>query len=394
MSETNRTGGVVLFASVGPTLTRYTVDVESATLTRQDSLAMPENVHYAWPHVSGRFLYVVTSDSAPGKGPTGDGHHAVALSIDPGSGALAPHGSPIALPSRPIHAATDIRSTHLLVAFSRPGQACVYRIGADGALGGEVKQTSLIEPGIYPHQIRASLDNKHVILVARGHDATAEKAEEPGALKVFDYADGQLGNEVSIAPNGGYGFGPRHLDFHPTQPWIYVSLERQNALALFTWEGNQVSAEPRFVKQTLAGPFTTGHHQMVGTVRVHPNGRVAYVANRASSTRTVGDKKVFAGGENNLAVFSIDQASGEPTLIQNVDTRGIHCRNFHIDPSGRLLVASHIMSLPVEDGATLRTIPARLSVFRIAPDGRLDFVRSYDVDVGDATMFWMGMVAL
>ena len=41
---------------------------------------------------------------------------------------------------------------------------------------------------------------------------------------------GVLRDEVSIAPNGGYGFGPRHLDFHPSKPWIYVSLERQTAL--------------------------------------------------------------------------------------------------------------------------------------------------------------------
>jgi hypothetical protein len=33
-----------------------------------------------------------------------------------------------------------------------------------------------------------------------------------------------------------------------------------------------------------------------------------------------------------------------------------------------------------------------LSVFRIGTDGRLDFVRKYDVDVGDQQMFWMGMV--
>ena len=51
------------------------------------------------------------------------------------------------------------------------------------------------------------------------------------------------------------------------------------------------------------------------------------------------DNKVFAGGENSLAVFALDPASGEPTLIQHVDTRGIHCRTFHIDPSGRMLVA-------------------------------------------------------
>jgi 6-phosphogluconolactonase len=92
-------------------------------------------------------------------------------------------------------------------------------------------------------------------------------------------------------------------------------------------------------------------------------------------------------------VYSIDPATGEPSLIQHVDTHGIHCRTFHIDPSGRLLVAAHIMPLLVKDGEALRTVPASLAIFRIDDGGRLDFVRKYDVDVGDKTMFWMGMVA-
>jgi 6-phosphogluconolactonase len=33
-------------------------------------------------------------------------------------------------------------------------------------------------------------------------------------------------------------------------------------------------------------------------------------------------------------------------------------------------------------------------VFRIGDDGKLAFVRKYDVDVGNNTMFWMGMVQL
>src|SRR5207248_10216862 len=44
-----------------------------------------------------------------------------------------------------------------------------------------------------------------------------------GALKVFDYKAGVLGNKVSVAPNGGKDFGPRHLDFHPTKPWVYAA---------------------------------------------------------------------------------------------------------------------------------------------------------------------------
>ena len=126
---------------------------------------------------------------------------------------------------------------------------------------------------------------------------------------------------------------------------------------------------------------------------MHPNGRFVYAVNRASTSTELDGKRVFAGGENNFAVYSIDPATGEPSLIQHVETHGIHCRTFHIDPSGRLLVAAHIMPLLVKDDGALRTVPASLAVFRIDDGGRLDFVRKYDVDVGDKTMFWMGMVA-
>ena len=48
----------------------------------------------------------------------------------------------------------------------------------------------------------------------------------------------------------------------------------------------------------------------------------------------------------------------------------------------------------VRDGDAVKPIPAGLSVFRIGDDGKLTFARKYDIDVGDKTMFWMGMVPL
>jgi 6-phosphogluconolactonase len=93
---------VALYASVGPELTHYEVDVEGALLVRRDSLSLPANVHYAWPHRSRRFLYVASSDGASGiGGVVGNKHHVTALGVDPTTGALAPHGAPIALPTRP-----------------------------------------------------------------------------------------------------------------------------------------------------------------------------------------------------------------------------------------------------------------------------------------------------
>ena len=386
---------VALYAAVGPELTHYEVDVAGATLTRQGTVALPANVHYAWPHASRRFLYVASSSSQPGAGAVPGGrHHVSALAIDPASGALSPHGAPIALPTRPIHMTTDIPSEHILVAFSQPSGLAVYRINRDGTPGAEVVQDDEIDPGIYAHQVRVRPDNRQVILVARGHDAAGGEPEQPGALQVFNYQRGQMTSEISVAPNGGYGFGPRHLDFHPSEPWIYVSLERQNRLDMFHYTDTSVLAAPLDQHGTLGEPDNIRGRQAVGTVHVHPNGRTVYVANRASATVEIDGRRVFAGGENTLAVFAIDPTTGEARPIQHVDTGGIHCRTFHIDPSGRLLVAAHIMGLPVRDGGAIRVVPACLSLFHIADDGRLDFVRKYDVEVGERTMFWMGMVGL
>jgi len=212
-----------LYANVGAELTRYDVDVAGAALTKREAVTLPAAVQYAWPHASGRYLYVATSSSQPGYGAAGTDHHVTAFAVDPKSGALSKHGEPIKLPTRPIHMTTDIPSENILVAFNNPSAVRVYRINKDFSPGEEVKQGQ-IDPGIFAHQVRVSPDNKLAILVTRGNEATPQKPEDPGALKVFDYKDGLLTNEVSIAPDGGKEFGPRHLDFHPTKPWMYVSI--------------------------------------------------------------------------------------------------------------------------------------------------------------------------
>src|SRR5213076_1516472 len=151
---------------------------------------------------------------------------------------------------------------------------------------------------------------------------------------VFSYKDGLLTNGVSIAPNGGYGFGPRHLDFHPTRPWVYVSLERENKLDMFRLDGDTLAAAPAFRRETLAEPNNIKSRQAAGTVHVHPNGRFLYGANRAQATTEFQGKQVFKGGENSIVVYAINEASGEPMPIQHIETQKIHPRTFHIDPSG------------------------------------------------------------
>jgi 6-phosphogluconolactonase len=379
------------YASVGGELTWYGLDVETASLARGGSVILPANVQYAWQHPTGRpYLYAVSSGGGPGV--RSDRNFAHALRIHPASGALSPHGEPKRLPSRPIHTSVDLTGEFLLTAYNDPSSLTVHRINGDGTLGEEVRQPNALDTGKYAHQIRATPDNAHVIMITRGNNAPDDSPVNPGSIKVYHFSRGVLTNLAAIQPDDGMKFGPRHLDFHPTRPWVYVCVESQNKLYLYSHDSaSGLSDAPLFVKGTLADPQTPAR-QAAGAIHVHPNGRFVYLTNRASATVEIEGKKVFAGGDNSIAVFSIDQASGEPTLIQNIDGRGIQLRTFAVDPSGRVLVAASLQPLPVREHGGVTILPAGLSVYRIGGDGKLEFVRKYDVEVGDKTQFWSGIV--
>jgi 6-phosphogluconolactonase len=385
---------VALYANIGNELIHFDVDVDKAELVRNGSVRLPASVQYAWPHASRQYLYVATSDSASGYGAQGTNHHVTALRIDPATGALSQHGEPIRLPTRPIHMTTDVPSQNILVAFNNPSALRVYRINRDFTPGEEVKQPGPIDAAIFAHQVRVTPDNRYAVLVARGNEGTKEKPEDPGFLKVYEYRNGVLSNLSTIAPDGGRNFGPRHLDFHPSKPWMYLLIETQNKMYTYRMDGGKIQPDIAFRADTLAEPNNIRARQAASAVHVHPNGRFLYGANRAQATVEYQGRQVFKGGENSIVVYEINQTTGEPKAIQHIETRGIHPRTFHIDRSGRLLIAQHNLPVDVREGDTVKTVPAGLSVFRIGNDGKLTFVRKYDFDVGKTTMWWMGMVPL
>jgi hypothetical protein len=48
----------------------------------------------------------------------------------------------------------------------------------------------------------------------------------------------------------------------------------------------------------------------------------------------------------------------------------------------------------MREGNEVKTLTAGLMVYRLGTDGKLTFVRKYDVDTGKGQQFWSGMVTL
>ncbi len=383
------------YVSLGPALKLYRIDADKAALTPLGSVKLPEKIQYAWPHPSAPFLYVASSNGGSAMaGVKGNSHFLSALRIDKASGELQVHGAPAALRSRPIHVTVDHTGTFALTAYNNPSSAAVHRINADGTVGEEIAQQASLDCGIFAHQVRVTPDNAGAILVCRGNDKSKDKPEDPGSLKFFSFKDGQLENRISVAPDGGYGFGPRHIDFHPTLPFVYVSRERENKLNVYRLSKEGIDPNVLFVKDTLAAPNNIQSHQLACTLHAHPNGRFLYLANRAFDTVKIDGKDVFPGGENNIAVFSIDPASREPVPIQHEDVRGVYPRTFALDPSARMLVATDVEPKLMRDGVAFKTIPANISTFRVGEDGKLTFANNYEIDTGGELQFWSGMVAV
>ena len=383
----------VYYASIGPELTLYDIDVDGAALIKRGAVTLPANIQYVWPHPSRRYLYAVSSNGGPQV--VGDTHRANALTIDPATGALQMHGAPAALPSRPIHCSVDASGAYLLTAYNNPSNVTVHRLNADGTIGAPVAQNGKLDNGIYAHQILATPSNDTVLLVTRGNDAKPDKPEDPGAIKTFGFDNGALTGLASIAPGTGLGFGPRHLDFHPTQA-VGVRLDRaaEQALCLQARCRRPASRARRCSSRTRWPIRNRKVRQAAGAIHVHPSGKFVYLTNRASDLVDLNGTKAFTGGENNVAVFAIDQASGEPTLIQNADGHAVELRTFGIEPSGRMLVAASIKPVPVRDAGGIKTVPAKLCVFHVGSDGKLELKRQYDVDTGAHQQFWSGMVTL
>lgn len=381
------TDKVGLYAAVNETIYHYEVNISEFVLEKRGLAKAPARVQYAWPNQAGTVLYIASSDGGPGR--SGSNHKLGAFAIDPSTGGLTEYGAPVEIPERPIHISLTIDGRYALVTFNRSAMIEVYRVNQDGTIGEKVDQP-VIDAGVYAHQARQA-DDGTVIAVGLGNPAMTDVAGDPGTLSVFAYDDGKFEpTQRLVMPDN---LGLRHLAFSADQSFIYVVVERGNKLLTYGLSSGQLSSEPIYRTEILADPDDVRAGQHAGTVHLHPNGEILYVANRASALTQANGVPVFAGGENNIAVFALD-SNGEPDLIQTIDTAGFEARTFSIDPSGRMMVVGNQIPVNVKVDGAVTLVPAGLVVFRIKDDGTLALGPAYHTGAtAERPMFWTGMVA-
>ena len=135
-----------------------------------------------------------------------------------------------------------------------------------------------------------------------------------GVLKVTDYPFGDLAG----------GAGPRHFALHPDYKFGYVVNELNSTVTAFSFSKKTGELKEIQTVSSLARPFEKDNY--LADVQVSADGRFLYASNR---------------GHDSISIFSIDQKTGQLTLVKTESCLGQWPRAFTIDPSGKFLIVAN-----------------------------------------------------
>jgi len=222
------------------------------------------------------------------------------------------------------HLAVDKTGKTIVTAQYGRGSTAVFSLNDDGSIKERtqlIKHTDasgirLNQTSPHPHWAGFSPDNQFVFVADLGKDEIVIYRFDAGSSMLTPHGAG-------ITPAGA---GPRHMKFHSNGKWIYVLNENDVTVTLFYYDAqagtmSAQQTEAAVPKEQLAQELRFSASE----IRMHPNGRFAYSANR---------------GHDTITAFRIDQESGELTVIERENIRGAQPRNFNLDPTGKWLLAA------------------------------------------------------
>jgi 6-phosphogluconolactonase len=378
-----------VYASVGEELRHYSLAGKDGSLTLEETLLLPATVQFAVADRAHHHLYVVSSNISATN--PGDINVLSAFTIDQKSGRLTALGSPVNLKDRPIHLTLDREGRYALVAYNKSATLSVHPIEKDGQVGAAIEQQQPVHAGIFTHQVTVMPSNTFVIAAGRGNDATPGHVEDLGTLTTFALKDGQLTpiSTVKFEP----AVGPRHVVYAPKAPLAYVAMERGSSVYTYKIaDSGQLAAQALFKTSTLDPHWTPDANEGIkkgGVIQISPDGKFLYVTNRSDEAVSEGAQVVFKHGENDLVTFALNAKSGEPKLLQHIDTQGVEARTFTLLEDQKLLIVGNQKSgLAKKDGKVV-TINASLAVFTIKRDGTLSFAKKYEMNDPTKSLMWV-----
>ena len=298
---------------------RLTFDPAGGTMTEPVLAVETKNPSFLALHPNGRFLYAVGEISSFQGARTGV---VSAFAIDPKTGDLALLNQQSSEGGGPCHLAVDKTGRDVLVANYGGGTVAVLPIEADGRL----KPASSVQAhqGSGPNKGRQEKPHAHGIYL----DAAERFALSPdlGADRVFVYRFDAAKGMLEAHGSGTLepGSGPRHLAFHPTGKYLYVINELLSTVSVFSYDAEKGALTP--IQTVSALPAGFSGTSWTAEVAVSPDGRFVYGSNR---------------GDDTLAVFRVDAATGRLTAAGHAPVGGKTPRHFAIDPTGRFILAGH-----------------------------------------------------
>lgn len=244
----------------------------------------------------------------------------------------------------PCHLSLRGDANYLAVSNYKSGNVAVYKLDSTGIP--QAQPQVLQHAGAGPDTSRQEGPHAHWAGWSQLPDnkkTLGMYAVDLGVDKIFWYpqdTNGKFG-EAQVALTAKPGDGPRHIVFHPQQPWVYLLNELSNTVS--------------FTRQEADGQLT--EQQKLGTLPADFQGKniSAHIAISADGKRLYTSNR----GHHSIAVFNIAE-NGQLALAQIIDSQGQWPRFFVLlDEEKKLVVANQDSD--------------NLAVFNILSNGQLAY---------------------
>jgi 6-phosphogluconolactonase len=291
---------------------RYRFDAKTGKLSDGAVAAQTRDPSFLAIHPTKRWLY------AAGEGP----NELTAYSLDTKTGQLTFLNSQKSGGGAPCHVTVDGEGKCLLAANYGGGSICCLPIQPDGSLGAAT--TFIQHKGKGPNKARQEGPHAHSINVdaANRFAFVADLGLDKVLIYRLDPAKGILTPSDPPAVELAPGAGPRHFAFHPSGKFAYVINELESSVTAMSYDAAKGTLKVLQTISTLPGPHKGNS---TAEVVVHPSGKFLYGSNR---------------GHNSIAVFAIDEKTGELKATGH-QSQGIKTpRNFAIDPTGAFAIVA------------------------------------------------------